>query len=157
LPSFGQTEKDAIKTEEEHNEIIGIIEIMPRFVGCEHITDSDSKRSKCAQEKLLQYVYKNLQYPELARKNNIEGMVVSQFVIDTTGMIQDIKVVRDIGGGCDQAVIDVFEKMNQELNPPFIPGYQRGIKVKVMYTFPVKFKLEKDKKSKKGKKKRNKK
>ena len=55
-------------------------------------------------------------------------------------MLTDINVVRDIGAGCGEAVVDMVKKMNQ-LSPPFTPGKQLGKAVKVLYTLPVTFQL----------------
>ena len=57
-------------------------------------------------------------------------------------MLTDINVVRDLGAGCGEEVVNLINKMN-ELNPPFTPGKQLGKAVKVLYTLPVTFRLEK--------------
>ena len=114
---------------------------MPRYVGCEQIVGSSADKHACSQSQLLRAVYSQLQYPFEARNKGIEGIVVVQFVIDTEGMITEPKIVRSIGDGCDEAVLDLMELMN-EMNPPFVPGKHDGEKVKVLYTLPVKFKLQ---------------
>ena len=62
-------------------EIFKVVEEMPRFPGCEDISDKND-RKKCANEKMIDYLYANLKYPEVAKNKSIEGMVVLQFVID---------------------------------------------------------------------------
>ena len=99
-------------------------------------------------------IKKNLRYPKIARENGVMGMVVVQFVIDETGHIQDSKIVRDIGADCGKAVLEIMDKM-AALEQPFIPGVQYDKNVKVLYTLPVRFKLEEKKRRKRKKKKNN--
>lgn len=74
-------------------------------------------------------------YPDLARKTGIEGRVYVQFVVDEHGNVIDPKVVRGIGGGCDE------EALRAVRNAKFKPGLQRGRPVKVRCTLPVVFSL----------------
>jgi protein TonB len=90
---------------------------------------------------MLEYIYKNLKYPAIARENGVEGQVVLQFVVDKDGSIADAKVVRDIGAGCGTEAEKVVNGMNN-MGQKWIPGKQRGRPVRVLYTLPVKFKLE---------------
>jgi protein TonB len=112
---------------------------MPRFPGCEDL-DSKFKKHHCARKKLLDYVYGNLTYPLEARKKGIQGMVVVRFFIDTVGRVQNIEIIKDIGGGTDRAAKNVFEKMNKE-GKRWIPGKHKGEIVNVDYTMPIRFKL----------------
>lgn len=130
------------------------VEQMPRFNSCESIIGSSLDKESCAQNDMLQFIYENLRYPMKARKNGVMGMVVVQFVIDEAGNIQDSKIVKDIGADCGIAVLEIMDKM-AELKQPFIPGIQYGEHVKVLYTLPVRFKLEKNKRKKRKKKKKN--
>ena len=68
-------------------------------------------------------------------------MAVLQFVVSEKGEVKDVKVVRDIGAGCGDAAQKVVEAMN-DLPQKWTPGRQRGRPVKVLYTLPVKFRLE---------------
>ncbi|MFZ1457552.1 MAG: TonB family protein, partial [Saprospiraceae bacterium] len=124
----------------DNGELFRVVEQMPRFPGCENI-NSDKEKEDCAKTKLLEYIYKNLKYPAEARKKNIEGQVVVQFVIKPDGLIKDVKVVRDIGEGCGSEVKTLIEGMNK-MAVRWIPGKQRGKYVNVLYTLPVKFALQ---------------
>ncbi|MBK8056105.1 MAG: TonB family protein [Saprospiraceae bacterium] len=128
------TTKSAIK------EIFRVVEQMPRFPGCEDI-NNDKEKEDCARTKLLEYIYRNLKYPAEARKKNIEGQVVVQFVIKPDGLIKDVKVVREIGEGCGSEVKILVEGMNK-MAVRWIPGKQHGKYVNVLYTLPVKFALQ---------------
>jgi periplasmic protein TonB len=122
-------------------EIFKVVEQMPRFPGCENEPGDDAAKKACADKALLQYLYKNLKYPAIARENGVEGRVYIQFVVERDGSVTDTKIVRDIGAGCGAAALSVVEGMNN-LPQKWTPGKQRGSSVRVLYTLPVTFKLE---------------
>lgn len=86
---------------------------------------------------LVRYLRKNLKYPSLARENNISGTVILQFVVTAQGKIKDARVVRGIGGGCDQEALRVVREM-----PDWKPGLHNGRAVPVTFTLPVAFELK---------------
>ena len=122
-------------------EIFKVVEQMPRFPGCDSEGMSTETIDACSGKKMLEYVYMNLRYPAKARENGIEGTTVVQFVVQKDGTVADIKLIRDIGGDCGAASYAVIQKMVDE-NITWTPGMQRGKAVKVLYTLPIKFKLE---------------
>ncbi|MBK7406967.1 MAG: energy transducer TonB [Saprospirales bacterium] len=126
--------------EPEVEEIFKIVEQMPRFPGCDNISGDNSAKSECANKKLMEFIYANIQYPAIARENNVEGTVVVQFVVDTDGTISNAKVVRDIGAQCGDEALRIVELMNN-MPEKWTPGKQRGRPVKVLFMLPVKFKL----------------
>jgi protein TonB len=67
----------------------------------------------------------------------IEGKVFVEFIVDKDGKLTNIKVVRGIGGGCDEEAIRVISRM-----PNWKPGKQRGMPVKVRMIIPIHFVLE---------------
>lgn len=83
----------------------------------------------------LEGVVKKLSYPESALKNSIQGTVYLLVYIGTEGSIDDIKVVKSLGYGCDEEAIKVVR------HSKFIPGEQGGIKIKTKMAVPIKFKL----------------
>ena len=117
-------------------EIFIVFEDMPRFPGCEDTANKD-ERKKCDEQKMLEYIYKNIKYPAIARENGVEGTVVITFVVETSGAISDATIARDIGATCGQEALRVVNMM-----PKWIPGKQRGNSVRVQFNLPVKFKLE---------------
>lgn len=56
-----------------------------------------------------QYLENNLQYPQQALKNEIEGKVTIQFSIGMTGQLSDFRVIKGIGYGCDDEVIRLIK------------------------------------------------
>jgi periplasmic protein TonB len=83
-----------------------------------------------------EYLRKNINYPELAKKMGIEGKVFVEFVIDKNGKPFDVKVMRGIGGGCDEEAVRVVKAM-----PAWNPGKQRGRPVKSKMVVPISFKI----------------
>ncbi len=117
------------------------VEQRPRFPGCEDMEGSNKEKEECAVKKLISFVYKNIEYPRIAQENNIQGKVYLQFVVQKDGRIADIKVTRDIGGGCGEEAVRVIELMNT-LDLVWTPGRQQHQKVAVMFTLPIHFQLQ---------------
>ena len=149
---FGQ--EQVVLNEEVLSEVLGgdaeeeifkVVEDMPRFPGCEDEAMTKRQKQDCSRDLLLEYVAENIVYPEEAKNKRIEGIVVVTFIVNKEGQLNDIKVLRNIGAGCGQAAIEVFEKMNKEMLR-WTPGKQRGNVVNVSMTVPVKFKLEQNQK-----------
>lgn len=104
-------------------EIFQIVEEMPAFPG--------------GEAKLMEYVGKNVKYPQIARESGIKGRVFVSFVVEPDGSVSNVKVLRGIGGGCDEEAMRVVKAM-----PKWKPGKQRGKAVRVSYMLPVNFQLQ---------------
>ncbi len=113
----------------------------PRFPGCEDLPGEIAAKQKCSEEKLLQYLYSKVKYPQYALENNIEGRCVISFVVEKDGSISQPRIVKDIGGGCGEEAIRVIQSMN-EMPERWIPGRQDGLPVRVKFNLPVKFQLK---------------
>ena len=113
-----------IEEEEEVDEqvIFQVLENDPEFPG--------------GVEAMYKYLAQNIKYPQLARENNITGKVYVEFVVEKDGSVSNVKVLRDIGGGCGQEAVRVVKSM-----PKWTPGKQRGKAVRVQYNLPVNFSL----------------
>ena len=103
-------------------EIFQIVEEMPSFPG--------------GEQKLMEYVVKNVKYPQIAKETGIKGRVFVSFVVEPDGSVSNVKVLRGIGGGCDEEAMRVVKSM-----PKWKPGKQRGKAVRVSYMLPVNFQL----------------
>ena len=88
--------------------------------------------------KYFKYVSKNLKYPEVARKNKIEGKIVLTFIVERDGSFTDIKVVKSLSPETDAEAIRV---LTDPKAPKWSPGLQNGKPVRVQYTLPFYFKL----------------
>lgn len=87
----------------------------------------------------MEYLRTNINYPTLAREAGIQGTVYVSFVVDKSGKVNDVSILRGIGGGCDEEVIRLIESM-----PNWIPGIHRGNPVDMKMEMPVKFSLTAD-------------
>jgi protein TonB len=83
------------------------------------------------------YISKNIVYPEKAKKEKIEGRVFVNFIVEKDGKVSDVKVLRGIGGGCDEEAMRVVREM-----PDWTPGMQDGQAVRVSYNVPIVFALD---------------
>nr|MBS0036664.1 M56 family metallopeptidase [Saprospiraceae bacterium] len=120
--------------------IYKVVDQMPRFPGCEDMEGSLEDKKNCADMKMLKWIYENIRYPEEASKEGLTGQVVVGFVVKSTGQMDEINILRDIGGGCGEEVVRVFEEMSRE--KVWTPGYQEGKAVHVKYLVPVRFALD---------------
>ena len=87
-------------------------------------------------EALKQYIDTHIKYPPEAAKNNIQGKVIVQFVVDKTGQVGEVKVVRSVDKDLDKEAVRLIKSLTK-----FIPGRQNGKPVSVWYTLPVTFRL----------------
>lgn len=110
------------KKKKKTNDIFMMAEEQPQFEG--------------GRKKFLKYLKKNLKYPPQARRMNIEGKVYVEFVVNKDGSLVDIKVLKGIGGGCDEEALRVLKK-----SPKWKPGLQRGNPVRVRMSVPIVFRL----------------
>jgi len=107
----------------DEGKIFTVVEEMPGFPG--------------GEEKLFEYLRKNIKFPPVARENGIQGRVFVTFVVDKDGRVKDVKILRGIGGGCDEEALRVIRSM-----PDWKPGKQNGRAVSVQYNLPVNFTLK---------------
>ena len=114
---------EVVEEEVVEQEIFQIVEEMPAFPG--------------GEQKLMEYVGKNIKYPQIARETGIQGRVFIGFVVEPDGSVSNVKLLRGIGGGCDEEAMRVVKSM-----PKWKPGKQRGKAVRVSYQIPVFFKLQ---------------
>ena len=115
-----------IEPEEEPDPIVeqifDVVEENPEFIG--------------GMAKLYEYLGKNIQYPEMAKENGIQGKVFVQFVVWKDGTIKDIKVVKGVHKTLDSEALRVITRM-----PLWSPGKQRGKTVNARFTLPIKFRI----------------
>lgn len=119
---FTEPVKEVITDEGDPEKIFLVVEQPPEFEG--------------GLQELYKFLYANIRYPAQAMRMGIEGNVYVSFVVDATGQISEVQIVKGIGAGCDEETLRVVKMM-----PPWKPGKQRGRPVKVRFSLPVKFKL----------------
>ena len=101
---------------------LGSVEVAPEFPG--------------GQKAFGMFLGSNIRYPESARENKVEGKVYIGFVVEKNGELSDLKIIKGIGGGCDEEALRVLKN-----SPNWKPGMADGKPVRTSYTFPVTFQI----------------
>lgn len=115
---------DMADEEKEEAEIFFIVEDMPSFKG-EGLNG------------FRNWVMKNLNYPDIAAENGISGTVYVMFVVEPSGMVNKVTIMRSVDPSLDKEAIRVVKT-----SPKWTAGKQRGKPVRVAFTFPIKFMLQ---------------
>ena len=100
-----------------------LAEVMPYFPG--------------GKEGMYAFIQNHIRYPEIAKKHKISGIVIVQFIIEKNGTVTNLKILKDIGGGCGDEALRVVRLM-----PIWIPATQKGRHVRIKFIMPVKFPFE---------------
>tara|TARA_B100001540_G_C15675234_1_gene582087 strand:+ start:352 stop:1005 length:654 start_codon:yes stop_codon:yes gene_type:complete len=108
--------------EEDDEEFFMVVENMPEFPG--------------GDLGLMKYIQKNVKYPPIAKEYNITGKVYVSFIVDKTGNVTNVKIVRGVDKNLDAEALRVVKSL-----PKYKPGKQRGKPVRVMFTIPINFTL----------------
>ncbi|MDA3860516.1 MAG: energy transducer TonB [Melioribacteraceae bacterium] len=80
-------------------------------------------------------IIKSIKYPEMARRSGVEGKVYVLAHVNENGIAEDVKLVRGIGGGCDEEAMEAVKKAK------YTPGKNKGQNVRVKLTMAITFKL----------------
>jgi TonB family protein len=96
--------------------------IMPKFV--------------YGEDSLMKFIAKSVKYPAKAKEQSIKGTVYVSFIVDAEGNITDTKVLKGIGGGCDEESIRVINSM-----PKWKPAEMNGKKIPARLFIPIRFVL----------------
>jgi protein TonB len=112
-----------VVVEDTETKIFEVVEQQPEFPG--------------GTEALMKYLHDNIIYPVVAMENGIKGRVTLKFVVNKSGDISDIQVLRGVDTSLDREAVRVVKSM-----PKWIPGKQNGKPVNVYFTLPVNFVLQ---------------
>lgn len=115
--------KEAPADSTAKEEVFMVAEQMPEFPG--------------GMKEMLKFLQENVKYPENAMKNNVQGRVIVQFVIEKDGTPTEFKVLRSVDPDLDAEALRVMKAM-----PKWKPGMQKGQVVRVKFTVPVSFKIQ---------------
>ena len=107
---------------ESDDEFFMVVENMPEFPG--------------GDIGLMKYIQKNVKYPPIAKEYNITGKVYVSFIVDKSGSVTNVKIVRGVDQNLDAEAMRVVKSL-----PKYKPGKQRGKAVRVMFTIPINFTL----------------
>ncbi len=95
-------------------------EVMPQFPG--------------GEKAMMDFIASNLKYPQQAIKDNVEGAVLAEFIINTEGKVVEPRIVNSLSPECDSEVIRVINLM-----PAWTPGQQDNKTVNVKFVLPIMF------------------
>lgn len=108
----------------DNSRVYALVEKQPSFPG--------------GTQSFLQYLASNIKYPAEDRKNNVQGRVVAQFVVEKDGSLSDVKVLRTPSAAMGEEAVRVLS-----ISPKWTPALQGGRPVRAQYTVPVNFTLDK--------------
>lgn len=120
---FNLTSVHSNGQEDDKNKVYFIVEEMPEFQG--------------GEDTLRKYISEEVKYPEIARKNGIQGKVYITFYVDKNGKVTNPKVIRGVDSSLDKEALRVVKGM-----PDWKPGKEKGEPVNVSFTIPIAFKLD---------------
>jgi TonB family protein len=123
-----QNNQDSIFTE---------VDQMPVFNGCNGSSMDVYERQQCSDKELIRYINRFLEYPESARDSGITGTVYVSFVVNENGRVNQAEILKDIGGGCGKAALELLLSM-----PIWEPAHHEGRKVKMRLNLPISFNLK---------------
>lgn len=115
--------KEAPADSTAKEEVFMVAEQMPEYPG--------------GMKEMLKFLQENVKYPENAMKNNVQGRVIVQFVVEKDGTPTEFKVLHSVDPDLDAEALRVMKAM-----PKWKPGMQKGQVVRVKFTVPVSFKLQ---------------
>ena len=107
----------------EPEQVFTAVEQMPQFPG--------------GDAALMKFLRSNINYPQVAMENGVQGRVIVQFVVTKNGSVGEVKVIRSVDRDLDKEAIRLCKSL-----PKFIPGKMNGQAVNVWYTLPITFKLQ---------------
>src|SRR5690606_28684834 len=91
--SFGFQAEAVAQSKKSSGEPYAYVEQMPEFKG--------------GMDGMFQFLGTNIKYPEAAKSNGVEGLVVASFVVETDGSVSDVKIVKSLGHGTDEETMRV--------------------------------------------------
>ena len=82
------------------------------------------------------FILENIEYPNVAKTQNIEGTVQVSFIIETNGFVSNVKPVKEVNGGCTEEAIRIINLLKWK------PAEKNGKHVRYKMTYPITFSLK---------------
>jgi|GEM_PF-305404 len=117
-----KADAESLQVEDKQEEAMVVVEEMPGFPGGLFV--------------LMQYLNDNIQYPDKAKNDGVEGRVIVSFIVGKEGLIKDAQVEKSVDPELDAEAIRVVSGM-----PRWTPGKSQGEPVEVKYSIPINFQL----------------
>ena len=121
---YGKMQNSEADAQKEKKPVFQVVEQMPQFPG--------------GEKRMMYFLSVNTKYPVQAKADKVEGTVVVNFVVSSTGKIENVKVVKSVHPALDEEAVRVVSSM-----PDWDPGKQNGKAVDVSYVIPIEFSLKK--------------
>ncbi len=83
------------------------------------------------------YIKNQISYPKNAKENKIEGAVELSYIVDKTGEISEVTVLKGLGFGCDEEAIRIMKSL-----PKFNYGIKNGLPAEYELSIKIEFKLQ---------------
>lgn len=96
---------------------------------------------RCAEGQLLSILSNNIRYPADATDANIQGTVVTSFVVERNGKMSNFTLLKDIGGGCGPEALRVLKAFD-EAGLRWQPAQLNGKPVRMRQSLPLRFRLQ---------------
>jgi TonB family protein len=113
------------------------VEKFPAFFSQDMNKEKDEIYSDFANE-LRNHIVKYFNYPEQAKKEQLEGRTIVGFVINEEGIVTEPSIVRGSHEILDNEALRIVNKIPQ-MNPAMVDGKR----VRVSFMLPITFKLDK--------------
>ena len=110
----------------KNNDAFDVVEEMPVFPG--------------GMQGMINFLSENISYPKDAQETKISGRVIISFVVEKDGSVSEVQTVKPLYPSLDEEAVRIVKNM-----PNWIPGKQKGQTVRVKYTLPISFSLDKTK------------
>ncbi|GAB3847843.1 hypothetical protein GCM10028822_09820 [Hymenobacter terrigena] len=82
------------------------------------------------QTAMYEFIAKELKYPPLAKRNRIQGQCIISFQLNADGTMQDLRIVKQLGGGTGEEALRVVRLL--KFKKPELP---------IRASLPIVFKL----------------
>ncbi len=99
-------------------------------------TDDSSPQFPGGQTAMLDYIYDNLRYPKEAYDREIQGRVYVKFLVDKTGDIDSVQILRSKDPFLDAEALRIVSTF-----PKFTPGKMDGNPIDQWMALPIMFKM----------------
>lgn len=122
--SLAATESEpAVMATQQEEPAFTVVEEMPEYPG--------------GKEAMYKFLVNNIKYPEESRKNGTQGTVFTTFIVEKSGKISNIRVLKSVNEELDKEAVRVISEM-----PKWNPGKEKGKPVRVVFNLPISYKLD---------------
>jgi len=113
------------------------VEHKPIFPGCENLASDEDGLMSCFVQNLIHFIGEEFKYPEEARNIGIEGKIFVEFIIDESGNIGHMKILRSVDPHLDQEALRVVQKLPRMARP----AYMNGKPARIKFVLPINARL----------------